>query len=169
MNPVSSHINFSITEIDQYHLDELKKISDYVVSKFCEYPVALLKDICIDNYYNFVVQVLAKFTFQDNPNHCILRVSDGTMVPYNSFHPKSEERKTDLMEATENHACSISLFDNHAYDALNVKAGDFVRLNNVHLKSVPKDLVEKSQNNQNFQVMFLFSHSVICIIYCNNR
>jgi len=148
----SSHPNPTITEKDSKHAQTLhswmKSIEDHLVEKPKIIANTVLNNIKIDSYFNCLVRVVDIYHFTDHPNYCLLKVSDGSEVKYNSLRQAGiiENESEDAQALT---ACSfdIAIFDDHVTDVKSLHIGDFVIIVNVHAKSVWPHIVAKCKQD----------------------
>lgn len=146
----SSHENFTFTVID-------KRLVRNLISFYATIPditeagaggagsggdgVTLFKDFTLNTFVNCVAKVVAVYKFDSN--HCLLRITDGTKPCYSSLRQNGQMDKSslvkgdaELMEATKQHCYDVSIYDDHVKIVDDLVVGNFIRVTNLHVKSV---------------------------------
>jgi len=132
-NLKSSHEGFTFTARDRRLVRELQKFTQELGGLF-EGPtdVIALKDFSLNTYINCAAQVVGIYKLE--LNHCVLRITDGTRIPYSSFRQSGKIdldspmswTDNDLYNATKNHCYEICLFDDHIQILDDLKVGDYI-------------------------------------------
>lgn len=125
------------------------------------HQITPLSDIKLDSYFNCIVQVIAAYFFEEDKNHVVLTISDGTSIHYSSLRQNgvlSSTNQTELMLATKKHCFDVSLFDDHVSDVASVQVGDFLQISNIHAKKVSSDVAQ----------MCVDKLGLIEVCYCRN-
>lgn len=148
----SSHENFTFTVIDKRLVKNLfafyATIPDITEtdgggggSGLGGEGMPLLKDFTLNTFVNCVARVVAIYKFDSN--HCLLRITDGTKPCYSSLRQNGQMDQStlvngdvELMEATKQHCYDISIYDNHVKVVDDLVVGNFVKITNLHVKSV---------------------------------
>lgn len=148
-NPSSSHPNPTISKTDKDRVSQLQSFFHRVKHKITEsaatHQITPLSDIKLDSYFNCIVQVIAAYFFEEDKNHVVLTISDGTSIHYSSLRQNgvlSSTNQTELMLATKKHCFDVSLFDDHVSDVASVQVGDFLQISNIHAKKVSLDVAQ---------------------------
>ena len=161
----SSHKNPSIKVRDRKNVEELYhwmlKIEDRIKEHSKNIENTSLCDIKLQTYFNCICQVGGIYHFQEEPNHCLLRVTDGTKINFNSLHQTGsikEKQEVGLLNLSKEFIYDISLFDDHVDDVKDIKEKDYIKIVNVHAKSVPDELVMKAKKTLNLkEVIYVFN------------
>jgi len=107
--------------------------------------VEMLSSLAPGTYVDIVGQVVGISMFKNKMEKAaLLKLSDGSKVTYSSLYQMGqvEERDTETLElATAGHTCEISVFDDHVDSLGDVRVGDFVKIVNLHVKAVSRQLL----------------------------
>ena len=159
----SSHKNPSIKVRDRKNVEELYhwmlKIEDRIKEHSKNTENTSLCDIKLQTYFDCICQVVGIYHFQEEPNHCLLKVTDGTKIKFNSLRQTGsikEKQKVGILNLSKEFIYDISLFDNHVDDVKDIREKDYIKIVNVHAKSVTDELVMKAKKSLNLKEVIYF-------------
>lgn len=159
----SSHKNPSIKVRDRKNVEELYhwmlKIEDRIKERTKNTENTSLCDIKLETYFNCICQVVGIYYFQEESNHCLLKVTDGTKINFNSLRQTGSiegKQKVGLLDLSKEFIYDISLFDDHVDDVKDIKEKDYVKIVNVHAKSVTDELAIKAKKTLNLEEVIFF-------------